>query len=93
VSDRGEPLPCGIELADDHSLDIGVQRGVRARDELVQGQHQRAVLAASLASFGPVVWMMLTALSVRSEALITGPTGWRPGWLMSLPARPQWEIR
>ena len=37
-------------------------------------------LAAILASFGPVRWMMPTALPVKSDALITRTYGWRSGW-------------
>ena len=52
VPDRGEPLPGGVELGGDHVLDVGIQRGVRAQDELAHGRDQRAVLAGKLGDLG-----------------------------------------
>jgi hypothetical protein len=45
VPDRGEPALGGVQLSGDHGLDVGIQRGVRAPDQLPQHRHQRAVLA------------------------------------------------
>jgi hypothetical protein len=50
---RGEPCLSGVELAGDHVLDVGGQRGVRAQDELAQGGHQRPVLAGQLGQLRP----------------------------------------
>jgi hypothetical protein len=74
MPDRGEPFLCGVELGGDHVLNIGGQGGVRAQGERTSGT-SGPYLRTSYDSFGPVVSMMPTALSARSEALITRAYG------------------
>jgi hypothetical protein len=75
MADHGEPVLGSVELARDHVLDIGVKRSLRAEDELAQRRNVGRCFLASLESFGPVVWIRPTALSVKSDALITRAQG------------------
>jgi hypothetical protein len=63
VADRGEPVLGIVHLTRDHLLDVGVKRSVRAKDELAQQRDPGAVFSG-LDTFGPVVWIRPTALSV-----------------------------
>jgi hypothetical protein len=53
VADGGEPARGVVELGGDALLDIGVEGGVGAQDQLAQHRHQRGVLAGQLFQFGP----------------------------------------
>jgi hypothetical protein len=48
----------------DYELDVIVERGVEAEDERPQDRARGQYFAASLGSFGPVVWTRPAALSV-----------------------------
>jgi len=53
MPDRGEAPLSGAELAGDHVLDIGLQRGIRAQDQLAQSRCQLAVFAGELGELRP----------------------------------------
>ena len=77
--DRREPLPGGVELAEDAGLGLVGQRRVGTGDQFREDRDQRRVLPGQPGQAGPVVWIRPTPLSVKSEALMTRAHGWRPG--------------
>lgn len=75
MPDRGEPALRGVQLHGDHGLDVGLQRGVRAHDQLPQRRHQRAVLPRQPGQLRPGDVDQPDLVVGESDALITRAHG------------------